>query len=786
MVDHYRIIRPLGAGGMAEVYLARDTKLGRRVALKIIHPKRNQKSNAVERFLFEAKVTASFNHPNIITIHSVGETDSGPYLALEYLEGQTLRDRIKQERLSTNESIRIAKAIAEALSVAHKKDLLHRDLKPENVILAKDGRLRVLDFGLSRLLGEKESTQEDEIDGPLHKTQIFLDPFQSNQQKIKGTPAYMAPEQWKAAELGPQADIWALGLILYEMVVGHHPYHKLDKIKHLASSVMEESPVPFPASLGHAPFQLQDVLRQCLAKKPENRPSANDLVLEFSRMLLGDKQLDLSNISPFRGLVPFEEEDSALYFGREAEVSSFVERLRTEPVIPVVGPSGAGKSSFVKAGVIPRLREKGPLLLIQVRPGRDPFLKLASRLVQAWQQPTSSMGSIGSVGPMGSVTGQGSFSQDGFSECFETPEELSQELNNNPQLLSLWLHKLSERHRLHVVLFVDQLEELWALPRESQIAELSVNTDQGMQGSLLDRFMRAISTAAEDPQLPVRVVLTLREEFLSRLMTSGLVREALSRIMVLRKPSQKTLVEILKQSVKAVGYQFEDVLLAHEMVTDVRNSQSAFSLLQFAGQVLWQNRDERKRKLTRESFEQMGGVTGALVQHADGVLKGLNASETKLARALMLRLVTENKTKRIMSRKDLFAGLETDAEQVFERLVESRLVIISRKKEDEEGDCELVHEALIAGWKRLSKWIDESSEELRLLNQLELAASLWDKRGRRTDDLWSKQALQESAIVLEQAISKGTPNADFISESERQIRKGRFKLARFLEFWLSR
>ena len=142
------------------------------------------------------------------------------------------------------------------------------------------------------------------------------------------------------------------------------------------------------------------------------------------------------------------------------------------------------------------------------------------------------------------------------------------------------------------------------------------------------------------------------------MMTSGQVREALSRIMVLRKPSQKTLVDILTQSVKAVGYKFEDYLLAHEMVTDVEDSQSVFSLLQFAGQVLWQNRDQQRRVLTRAAFEKMDGVTGALVQHADGVLTGLNASETKIARALLLRLVTENKTKRIMSRKDLLAGLQ--------------------------------------------------------------------------------------------------------------------------------
>ncbi len=145
MVDHYRIIRPLGAGGMAEVYLARDTMLGRKVALKIINSKRTGKSKAVEQFLFEAKATARFNHPHIVTIFNVGMASGNPYLALEYLEGQTLRERLEQERLSVKESIRIGKAIADALSTAHKKKILHRDLKPENVMLGS--RWSITGFG---------------------------------------------------------------------------------------------------------------------------------------------------------------------------------------------------------------------------------------------------------------------------------------------------------------------------------------------------------------------------------------------------------------------------------------------------------------------------------------------------------------------------------------------------------------------------------------------------------------------------------------------------------------
>ncbi|MFH0901768.1 MAG: serine/threonine-protein kinase [Pseudomonadota bacterium] len=153
VVDHYRILQLLGRGGMGVVYLARDTKLGRQVALKMIRRgDLPSDRRAVERFLDEARITASFNHPHIVTVYGVGEYHGSPYLALEYVEGQTLWQRMREERLAAKEVMRIGLAIAQALAEAHRNRILHRDLKPENVVLARDGRLRVLDLGLAKLL----------------------------------------------------------------------------------------------------------------------------------------------------------------------------------------------------------------------------------------------------------------------------------------------------------------------------------------------------------------------------------------------------------------------------------------------------------------------------------------------------------------------------------------------------------------------------------------------------------------------------------------------------------
>jgi serine/threonine protein kinase len=161
MVDHFKVAHLLGRGGMGEVYLARDMQLGRKVALKIVRPEMIGDAQAVERFLFEARVTARFSHPHIVTIYAVGAHEGNPYVALEYLEGRSLRERMQEGVLGSLEAVRIAKEIAEALVEAHRNGVLHRDLKPENVHLPRDGRLRVLDFGLAKAVSANEPISLD-------------------------------------------------------------------------------------------------------------------------------------------------------------------------------------------------------------------------------------------------------------------------------------------------------------------------------------------------------------------------------------------------------------------------------------------------------------------------------------------------------------------------------------------------------------------------------------------------------------------------------------------------
>ncbi|MBW2700167.1 MAG: protein kinase [Deltaproteobacteria bacterium] len=704
LVEHFRIMRPLGRGGMAEVYLARDTKLGRKVALKMIRVEALGSADALERFLFEARATARFDHPNIVTVYAVGEYKGQPYVALQYLEGHSLRERMGKTPMGVREAVRICLAVAEALKEAHANHILHRDLKPENVMLGADGRVRVVDFGLA---GRVDSQPALNSRGE-QKTEPPEEP--KARPDVLGTPAYMAPEQWQEEETSGATDVWALGVMLYELIAGHRPYEAPTPVK-LALKVCGTDRVPGIDSDRNLPLGLPKLLGRCLEKNPADRPVAAELVDLLWAVLHPEEAAATEAESPFRGLLPFAENHSHLFFGRETEVASFIERMRVQCLLPVVGPSGAGKSSFVQAGVIPRLRERGPAVVLSFRPGSKPFEALASRIVSARRAAT----------PDASQPNQSA----GMSE----EDQLARQVRASPQLLNLVLHRLARQRKAQVVLFVDQLEELWALVPDEEERRA---------------FLLAVSTAADDPAEPVRVIFTLREEFLSRLSEAVGVSGLIGRFVVLGRMNENELGEVLCRPLQSVGYSYDDVGLVGRMIQEVKGEPACLPLLQFAGQSLWEGRDRLDRKLLQSVYEDMGGVGGALARHADGLLSGLGREENDLARALLLRLVTAEGMRRVMGREALMEGLDKGAEAVLRRLIEGRLVTVRRSEHDEGSELELVHESLVAAWGRLRRWLDESRDERAFLDEVGQAAELWDKRGRRVDEVWQGEALRDA------------------------------------------
>ena len=737
-VSHFQVIRLLGRGGMGQVYMARDLELGRKVALKLIHPRVLDARRGVEQFLLEARITARFNHPNIVTIYEVGQADGRPYLALEYLRGQSLQQRLARDRPGLSETLRIGLSIASALKEAHASEVLHRDLKPANVVLTRDGGLRVLDFGLAKVLGTEDA------DPPPATPK--------GRARICGSPPYMAPEQWRGHESTGATDIWSLGVILFQLVTGRLPF-EARSARELALEVCSEEPAPGVAErtdAGALPEGLVSLIRDCLHKEPGRRPPAAEVVQRLQEQLSGGATPS-DGVGPFRGLLPFNEQHHSLFFGREQEIAAFVERLREEPVLAVVGSSGVGKSSFVQAGVIPRLRERGPLTVLQLRPGRQPFLALAARLVDAGQRVPRPSAPLRRRPPAPEASRKQPDGQ-------ESVEGLARRLERAPSLLNMMLQRLSEQLDSQVLLFVDQLEELFTLVGDN---------------ALQRRFMAAIASGADDGAVPVRVVFTLREDFLSRAAEEESAREALSHITVLRTPGRAMLMETLSRPVDSVGYAYEDPRLVQEMVQEVEGELACLPLLQFTGQMLWEQRDVLRRRLLRASYRAVGGVAGALARHADGVLRGLPHPAVRTARSLLLRLVTAEGTRRVVGRDALLAGLDQSASDVLQRLVSARLVAVRQSAEQEDVELELVHESLITSWSRLRRWLEESREELALLSEIGQAAELWERRGRRPEEVWQGQALRDARRTVVRSTTEVTDQViRFLDAGDERQRRG--------------
>jgi eukaryotic-like serine/threonine-protein kinase len=291
LLGPYRIEALLGMGGMGEVYRARDVRLGRDAALKVIAPKLLGEASLRRRFETEARAASALNHPSIVTIYDVGESAGVSWIAMEWVEGRTLRQMLSEAPMSLGRVVSIARQLAEGLAAAHAKGVVHRDLKPDNIMIVEDGRAKILDFGLAR----QTVAQATESSASKAETFPALAGEATIEGAILGTVGYMSPEQASGRAVDFRSDQFAFGVLLYEMLAGRRAFARSSSIETLAA-IMRDDPVPLTSIRAGIPESLQNLIAQCLAKVPEGRfASTREIAMALEGIAAGVSQVRVSS-----------------------------------------------------------------------------------------------------------------------------------------------------------------------------------------------------------------------------------------------------------------------------------------------------------------------------------------------------------------------------------------------------------------------------------------------------------------------------------------------------------
>lgn len=696
-IKSYELREMIGAGGFGAVYRAFQPLVGREVAIKIILPIYANQPDFIRRFEVEAQVIARLEHPYIIPLYDYWRDADGAFLVMRFLKGGSMRAALKNGPFTLEQTSKILDQIAGALAVAHRQGVIHRDIKPDNILLDTDGNAYLTDFGIAKDLGSTsvENTMEADM--------------------VVGSPAYLSPEQVKSEPVIPQSDLYSLGVVLYEMLTGEHPFAGLPItqlfIKHL------QEPLPhLPSSF---PEGLDDVIQRATAKDPEERYSdAPTLAAAFRQVvalsaggvsgMLGQprfghdfaldrtllmEELDVEN--PYKGLQAFEEADAINFFGRNALIERLLTKLReqrSERFLAVIGPSGSGKSSVVQAGLIPRMR-RGTLpgssnwFVIEMLPGQHPLEELEAALLRIAVNP---------------------------------PPSLLAQLQEDERGLLRATKRVLPDERSELFLFIDQFEEVFT---------------QAADKAEVAHFLNSIVAAVTEPHTPLRVIITLRADFYDKPLLypafGDLVRRSTEVVLPM---TEAELAEAIAAPAERVGVVLEPGLV-QQIIADVSEQPGALPLLQYALTELFERRSGRV--LTSEAYHLLGGALGALARRADEIYTGMDDKHEELARQLFLRLVTlgeggmDDTRRRVIQSELMSIGSDPEAmNNVIEWFGRSRLLTFDHDPATRAPTIEIAHEALIREWVRLRGWLQESREDLLMQRKLEQAAGEWLKSGK--------------------------------------------------------
>ena len=767
VIKGYELRERIGAGGFGAVYRAYQSTVGREVAIKIVLPGFANHPDFIRRFEAEAQIIARLEHLHIVPLYDYWREPGGAYLVMRWLRGGSLRDALLTNGpYDLENAAALLDQMASALAAAHQHHIIHRDLKPGNVLLDEDGNAYLADFGIAKdLTSSKESTTQNDA--------------------IIGSPDYLSPEQARSETVTPQTDIYSLGVMLYELLAGQHPFPNASTVQRLYShlndplppvdnlphdvnaavnAVIQKATMKNPAqryadgpamaaafreaialNAADAPADVvevltpreQEILRSMIEGRSNKEIAAQlfvtvatvkwyitqiyrklgvrsrvqaivrarelNLITDGFRPVQGDALSEATFVptdtfqpeNPYKGLLPFQTADYRDFFGREKLVDKLIRRLgETDDAsrfLAVIGPSGSGKSSLVKAGLIPALW-RGDLpgserwFVVEMLPGARPLDEREVALTRVAAIPAVN---------------------------------LREHLTRDKYGLLRAANLVLPNDGSEFVVVIDQFEEVFTL-LDDENARV--------------HFLNLLHTAVTDPRSRVRVVITLRADFYDRPLHypefGELVRSRMETILPL---SAQGMERAIAGPAERVGVAFEEGLVA-QIIEDMHYQTGALPLLQYALTELFERR--QGKLLTHTAFQDMGGAVGALAKRAEDLYGEFNPDGQESIRQMFLRLVTLGEgaedTRRRVHRSELRA-IASDQEmmdEIIDTFAVYRLLSLDHDPITRSPTVEVAHEAILREWERLSLWLDESRDEIRLQRQLARAAQEWDDAGR--------------------------------------------------------
>lgn len=804
----YDICERIGQGAFGDVFRAYQPVLDREVAVKVILPRHANQPDFIRRFETEAQLVARVEHLHIVPLYDYWRDPDGAYLVMRYLRGGSLKDWIGQDALDPGEALRLIEQIAPALVVAHRQGVVHRDIKPSNILLDEERNAYLADFGIARVLGGEPS-----VEG------------------LRGTLDYVSPEQIRSLPVTPQTDIYALGLVLYEMLTGSQPFSPTSSPAELLRCHLEVAVPDVRVRRAELPDALNHVIQTATAKTPGDRyPDASRLAQAVREALAAAKLTPaVTESGLIESLTDREREVLRLMaegLSNKEIASQLVIALSTvkwhvQQVYGKLGASNRRQSIAVgqRLGLLTggevmrrdvllpdRLVGKNPykgLAAFQQADAADFFGRegLVGRLVARLQEDNVFARCLVVVGPSGS--GKSSVVRGGLLPALERGAVLGSEkwfvvdmLPGGRPLdrLEVALGRVAAQHlpgimeqlrrdahglvrvadlvvpQDSLLLVIDQFEELFTLVEDPAV---------------IRHVLDLLYTAVHDPRSRVRVVITLRADFFDRpLMYPDFFELIQHRTEVVGPLTPDELEQAIVKPAEMAGVTVDPGLVA-ALVAEVHEQPGTLPLLEYALTELFDRRVGRT--MTLAAYQAIGGALGALTRQADDVYEGLPDAAQESVRQSFLRLVTLGEGTEDMRRRALrselsaIAASHDDMEEVLNLFGEARLLTFDRDPASREPTIEVAHEALIQRWERLREWIDASRADIRQQRLLAAAAAEWDQAGRERSYLLGGSRLaqfEDWAARTDLALTPGEHafmDASIVEQRAQQARQRRVR-----------